>query len=332
MASKPSSQLIAGTDYPRNLVDFGRFFPNEAACLQYLENLRWRDGFLCPGCGESNSKIWRSSRDLVVCSHCRKHVSVTSDTIFHGTRTQLTKWFMAAWEITSQKYGANALGLQRVLGLGSYHTAWAWLHKFRRAMVRPDRDHLSGTIEVDESYVGGEEAGVAGRQSLKKAIVAIAVEVRGSRMGRIRLRRVLDVSGDSLETFVSDVVIPGSTIQTDGWSGYNGLNNLGFNHVPTVLSSSPDPAHVLMPAVHRVASLLKRWLLGTLQGAVAKEQLAYYLDEFTFRFNRRNSRSRGLLFYRLLEQSVAAAHTPTKALYMGTGRGRRRAKTVIRPG
>jgi len=306
-------------------VDFSRFFPDDLACLQYLEGLRWRDGFVCPGCGEGSEKTWRSSRGLIVCSHCRKQVSVTSDTIFHGTRTPLTKWFLAAWEITSQKYGANALGLQRILGLGSYQTAWAWLHKFRRAMVRPDRDHLSGIIEVDESYVGGEEAGVVGRRSLKKAIVAIAVEAKGSRIGRIRLRRVQDVSGASLGAFVSDVVVPGSTIQTDGWGGYRGLKGLGFNHVITVLSSSSDPAHVLMPAVHRVASLLKRWLLGTLQGAVAKEQLAYYLDEFTFRFNRRSSRSRGLLFYRLLEQAVAADHTPTNALYMGTGRGRRSA-------
>jgi transposase-like protein len=249
---------------------------------------------------------------------------VTAGTIFEGTRKPLRLWFKAMWELISPKYGANALGLQRVLGLRSYTTAWAWLHKLRRAMVRPGRDRLREYVEVDECYVGGEEAGVCGRQTIKKAIVAIAVEVKDNGFGRIRLRHVPDVSAPSLLGFVTDAVEPGSIVRTDGWPSYAGLGSLGFEHEVTVLSASPDPAHVEMPAVHRVASLLKRWLLGTLQGAISKEHLPFYLDEFTFRFNRRTSRARGLLFYRLVEQAVQIDHVSTKQLFKKTGRGPRR--------
>jgi transposase-like protein len=222
------------------------------------------------------------------------------------------------WELTSQKYGANALGLQRALGLGSYVTAWAWLHKLRRAMVRPGRDRLFGPVEVDESYVGGEEVGVHGRQTIKKAIVVIAVEMKKHGFGRIRLRHVPDVTGDSLTSFVTDVVQSGAVVQTDGWSGYAKLQSLGFDHEVTVLQNLSDPAHVHMPGVHRVAALLKRWLLGTLQGGISKEHLPYYLDEFTFRFNRRTSRARGLLFYRLISQAVQTEHTSTHELFAKT--------------
>jgi transposase-like protein len=330
MASPANSQPRppqprAGVDYPPNRVEFDRLFPDDAACFEYLGQLRWPQGFICPRCGTAEAP-WKTSRGLLLCPRCRKHASITAGTIFHRTRTPLRSWFLAAWEITSQKYGANALGIQRVLGLGSYQTAWAWLHKFRRAMVRPDRDKLHGVVEVDESYVGGEEAGAPGRGTIKKSIVAIAVERKGKEMGRIRLGHIHDVSAKSLVGFVSDAVDPGSTIQTDGWLGYRGLRARGFAHSVTVLSASPDPAHVLMPAVHRVASLLKRWLMGTLQGGIAQEHLPYYLDEFTFRFNRRRSRARGLLFYRLLQQAVQHQHTPTAQLYKATGRGRRSPK------
>ena len=261
---------------------------------------------------------------MLLCRHCRAESRLTAGTILEGTRKPLRLWYRAMWQLTSQKYGANALGLQRVLGLGSYTTAWAWLHKLRRAMVRPGRDRLHGCVEVDESYVGGEEPGVRGRETIKKAIVAIAVEVEGNKsIGRVRLRHVPDVSGPSLQGFVTDVVDPGAIVHTDGWPSYAGLSTLGFEHHVTVISASPSPAHVLMPAVHRVASLLKRWLLGTLQGAVSVEHLPYYLDEFTFRFNRRASRARGMLFYRLVEQAVQIDHVTTKALSKNTGRGPR---------
>ena len=215
------------------------------------------------------------------------------------------------WFVTSQKHGVSALGLQRVLGLGSYQTAWAWLHKLRRAMVRPGRDRLSGVVEVDETYVGSaSEEGVRGRGSERKAIIVIAAEENGSGIGRIRLLSVPDVSGSTLQGFVEQAVAPGSVVHTDGWRSYSGLEAKGYKHRVTKVSRSEELAHELMPRVHRVASLLKRWLLGTHQGAVSVSHLAYYLDEFTFRFNRRTARSRGMLFYRLAEQAVAIDPAP----------------------
>jgi transposase-like protein len=211
------------------------------------------------------------------------------------------------WYVTSQKFGGNALGLKRVVGFDSYQTAWTWLHKMRRAMVRPGRDRLSGNVEVDETYVGGAEAGVSGRETYKKAIVAIAVEVLSPKgFGRVRLRRVPDVSAASLTPFVCDMIVPGSIVRTDGWRGYDRIHKHGYTRDRAVLADSGDPAHVAMPGVHRIASLLKRWLLGTHHGAVSNKHLDSYLDEYTFRFNRRSARARGLLFYRLVEQAMQA--------------------------
>jgi transposase-like protein len=316
-----ASDLTAGVDYPRNRLEFDEFFPDEASCLAYMERLRWPRGFVCPRCGWEGDP-WCSSRGLLVCQECERRTSVLSGTIFHRTRSPLRTWFLAAWEITSQKYGTNALGLQRVLGLKSYQTAWAWLHKFRRAMVRPGRDRLDGIIEVDEAYVGGVEDGARGRQTETKAIVAIAVEVMDEkRLGRVRMRPVPDVKAASLGPFVKDVVESGATVLTDGWSGYTDVAALGYDHVVINQSASPDPAHVVLAGPHQVASLVKRWLLGTYQGGVSKAQLPYYLDEFTFRFNRRGSRARGLLFYRLIEQAAEVPYTSTAQLYQGTGRG-----------
>jgi transposase-like protein len=206
--------------------------------------------------------------------------------------------------MTSQKSGASALGLQRVLGFGSYETAWSWLHKLRRAMVRPGRDRLKGTVEVDEAFVGGVSSGT-GRDGMGKALVAIAAQEDGNGIGRIRLARVPDASSSSLHGFIQQAIAPGSTVHTDGWAPYQGLEKLGYSHTITRLKGKGKEAAVeLLPRVHRVASLLKRWLLGTHQGAVGATHLDYYLDEFTFRFNRRRSASRGKLFFRLLEQAV----------------------------
>ena len=316
-----AAQLRAGVDYPTDLSQFDRFFPDEEACAGYLQGLRWPEGFVCPKCGHAG-EAWRMRRGLFLCSQCRAQTSVTAGTIFEGTRKPLKLWFIAAWEITSHKYGANATDIKRMLGFKSYETAWSWLHKLRRAMVRPDRERLLGMVEVDEIYVGGEEKGVHGRETEKKAIVAVAVEVVDEkRLGRVRLRRVADVSGDALRPFVEEAVEPGSSVLTDAWGGYTGLSGLGYDHLVVNQSASPDPAHVLMQAVHRIAALVKRWLLGTYQGAVSREHLNYYLDEYTFRFNRRSSRSRGLLFHRLLEQAVQTEPSPTHAFFLGTGRG-----------
>jgi transposase-like protein len=222
------------------------------------------------------------------------------------------------WFVTSQKNGVSALGLQRVLGFGSYETAWTWLHKLRRAMVRPGRDRLAGSVEVDEIYVGGPEEGMRGRDTETKAIVVVAAEKAGNSIGRIRLRRATDVSGDSLIRFVKEAVTSGSVVHTDGWLGYSGVVKAGYKHHVTVISHSTELAHELMPRVHIVASLLKRWLAGTHQGGVQNHQLDYYLDEFTFRFNRRHSKARGLLFHRLVQQAVAVDPAPYRSL-IGTG-------------
>lgn len=255
------------------------------------------------------------TRGLWLCAGCRRQSSVISGTIFQGTRLPLVTWFRAMWYVTSQKNGTSALGLQRVLGLGSYQTAWSWLHKLRRAMVRPGRERLNGVVEVDESYVGGEEDGTFGRYTRTKAIVAIAVEIHSPKgFGRIRVQQIAGVAAADLTPFIQSAVAPGAMIHTDGWSGYNEIVQHGYKRTKTVISSGGDPAHISMPGVHRVAALLKRWLLGTHQGAVSRKHLDYYLDEFTFRFNRRASASRGKLFYRLLQQAVRVNPAPYRSL------------------
>jgi transposase-like protein len=297
-------------DYPQDLIEFDARFATEEACRDYLMKLRWPDGFTCPKC--QGHQGWTTKRNLLVCTGCQYQASLTAGTIFQGTRKPLTTWFKAIWWITTQKNGASAMGLQRILGLKTYYTAWTWLHKLRRAMVRPGRDKLSGRVEIDETFLGGLEEGVRGRKTEKKALIVIAAEEDGRGIGRIRLNRVPDASQATLHRFIHRTVEPGSTIHTDGWESYKGLD--GYLHDVTALQKRKEPAHELLPRVHQVASLLKRWLLGTHQGAVSHEHLDYYLDEFTFRFNRRKSRSRGKLFYRLLQQAVALEPTPYKDL------------------
>ena len=222
------------------------------------------------------------SDGLLRCRICNGRTSLTAGTIFQDTRKPLRTWFLAMWFVTSQKNGVSALGLQRVLGLGSYETAWTWLHKLRRAMVRPGRDGLTGAVEVDEIYVGGAEAGVRGRETEAKAIVAVAAEKTGRGIGRIRLRRIMDVSGDSLIPFVREAVVPGCVVHTDGWSGYSGLAKAGYLHEIVVISRGDELAHEVLPRVHMAASLLKRWLTGTHQGGVQHRHLDYYWTSSPF--------------------------------------------------
>lgn len=301
-------------DFPKELAEFERRFSTDAACRAYLLQLRWPDGFRCPRCGQAKGWPVRD-RGLMQCTSCGRQTSVTAGTIFQDIRTPLPVWFRAMWAVTSQKTGISALGLQRELGLRSYKTAWAWLHKLRRAMVRPGRDRLTGHVEVDEAYIGGVHPGRGGRQTETKALVAVAVQVEArQRLGRIRLRRLVDASGESLTGFVQDVIEPGSLVHTDGWMGYEPLKRTGYRHRITFLQGQAKSPSQLLPHVHRVVSLLKRWLLGTHHGAVTHEHLDYYLDEFTFRFNRRRSRSRGMLFFRLAQQAVAVDPAPYESL------------------
>jgi transposase-like protein len=229
---------------------------------------------------------------------------VTAGTIFDKTRTPLTTWFEAAWHLTTAKNGMSAKTLERTLGT-SYRVAWTMLQRFRVAMVDAERKQLSGDVEVDETFVGGVKQGSKRGLGTTKNIVVIAVEIKKPKgFGRVRMRHVQFTSGSSLLPFIRDVLAPGTVVHTDGWHGYSKLPEYGYKHKITVLSSSGDPAHVSMPGVHRVSSLLKRWVLGTHQGSIVPRHLQSYLEEFTFRFNRRTSRSRGLVFRRLLEQAV----------------------------
>jgi len=308
-------ELIVQEDYPRTLKDLEARFSNEQACRDYLCALRWPQGFLCVRCG--GSKTWQLRSGRSQCAACGHQLSVTAGTVFQDTRTPLTTWFRTMWWMTSQKNGISALGLQRVLGLGSYQTAWTCLHKLRYAMVRPDRERLSGTVEVDEAWLGGLETGVVGRQIESKVLIAVAVEEDGKGIGRIRMRFIPDASASSLIGFVQESVESGAVVHTDGWKGYASLQTNGYVHRVTVLKKNKESASELLPRVHLVISLLKRWLLGTHQGAVHPEHLDLYLEEFTFRFNRRKSRSRGKLFYRLAQQAVAVQPTTYRSIVDG---------------
>jgi transposase-like protein len=250
-----------------------------------------------------------------MCCGCGDRTSVTAGTIFDRTRTPLTVWFTACWLLASGKDGISALSVKRTLEVGSYQTAWAMLHRLRSVLVRPGRERLGGIVEVDETYIGGKESGLSGgRAKGKKVLTGIAVEIREPKgFGRCRMLPLADASAASLHPFVTDHVEPGATVITDGWQGYRGLDKLGYTHERrsqrAATAQGEDPGE-LLPGVHRVASLAKRWLLGTHQGAVDEKHLVSYLNEFVFRFNRRHSPSRGMVFYRVLE--LAVAHDPVR--------------------
>ena len=302
----------AGKDYPRNWSEFLDWFATEEACLNYLEKLRWPRGFVCPSCGVVDEP-YRSSRARLVCRSCGHQGTVTAGTIFDKTRTPLRVWLSGAWYVTNQKLGVSALGLKRVLGLGSYETAWTMLHRLRRAMVRPDREPLKGVVEVDETYLSISDREAPMPEELRKkrksrthqVLVVIAVELHEPKgFGRIRLQRIDNDSAEQVIPFVQANIQPGAQIRTDGSAAYRSLSDLGYQHHRTIMLGSPTPAHTSMAGVHRVASLIKRWILGTHHGSVQPGHLDAYLDEYVFRFNRRTSSSRGLLFYRLLQQAV----------------------------
>ena len=306
MVSISSELLESGRDYPSNWVDFINWFPDNPACLSFLQKLRWPEGFVCPRC-QWKGDPYVGTRNRLLCSKCRHQTSITAGTLFEKTRTPLTCWFAAAWYITNEKHGVSAQGLQRLPGLGSYQTAWTMLHRYRAAMVDPLRTKLSGIVEVDETYVGGVDPGNirASDKTSKKSIVAVAVELKQPKgFGRLRLLRLEEATQESLTHFIVDNIAPGSTIRTDGSAVYHNIHEFGFQRDKQVILGSDVPAHEKLVGVHRVASLLKRWLPGTHQGAVGAGHIDAYLNEYAFRFNRRSSRSRGLLFFRLMELAV----------------------------
>ena len=300
----------------RTLAKFEQRFATEGACRAYLARLRWPAGFCCPQCTTSGS--WTTTRCLLMCRRCGYQASVTAGTIFHRTRLPLQDWFRAMWWMTDQKQRLSALGLQRLLGIGSYRTAWLWLQKLRRAFVLPDLDRLGGRVEVDEIRMGRIEAGRGRRYLESNALVAIAAQIDGKGIGRIRLRQIPTASPNQLIAFVKHVSEPSSIIITDGWKAYAGLKHEGFKHRPRLISASRKTASVLLPRVHRVASLLQRWLVSTHQGALSQNQLDLYLNEFTVQFNRRTSKDRWKLFCKLVAQAVVIESAPYSRLVAST--------------
>jgi transposase-like protein/Zn ribbon nucleic-acid-binding protein len=291
-------------DFPRTLRELHKRFNDEKACRDYLQKIRWPDGPQCTRCNAS--RLWeRNNRPLLKCSKCGYEISILAGTIFQDTKMPLSIWFDAIWWLTNQKSGVSALGLQRALELNRHNTAWKMLHKLRVAMVRPGQDRLSGEIEVDEVFIGGEN---------NKQLVGVAAQMDGKGTGRIRLQKISDRSGQVLQKFVEQHVAPGSTIVTDGLKSYCGVEDAGYIHKPMkkpyFWEGKDGDADELLPRVHRVASILKRWYYGTYHGRIDPKHLDTYLNEFTFRFNRRTSKSRGMLFYRLLENAVAISPNP----------------------
>jgi transposase-like protein len=294
-------------EFPKNLPDFDRLFPDNEACLAFLEWVRWGKSFGCQKCG--HDRYWQTATGLRQCRACEFKNSVKTNSIFEKSKLGLKMWFYAIWWITSQKNGVSALSLQRFLGIGSYETSWLLLHKIRSAMIFSDRSLLNGDIEVDEAFLGGIRTGKRGRGADGKQLIVIAAEFSGSKkIGRIRIQRSPDASAESLEAFIKKNTAPKSTIHTDGWRGYNGVAGLGYEHKPQK-SGLVDPDE-LLPRINIVTALLKRWILGTHQGRMDLKHMDSYLEEFVFRFNRRTSKVRGLLFQRVIENSFNTDPSP----------------------
>ena len=306
-----SSKLPRDDGIPGTLVSFMARFSDEETCAALLRRWKYPRGFSCSRCGHDQA-WYLSGRKVDECTACHRQQSLTSGTVFHGTRKPLRLWFAALFLFASSKRGISALELQRQLGLGSQQTAWTWLHKLRSLVGERAVTMLRGTVEVDETYVGGVEEGKLGRGADKKALVAAAIEAPRTKnhFGRVRLSIVEDASANSLTEFVEALVKPGSYIVTDGWHSYGTLPEKGFRHRSITLYRTGLKAHRALPGVHRVFALLDRMLFGTYQGAVRIKHLQKYLDEYEFRFNRRKSQSRGLVFQRLLSCAVARKPLP----------------------
>jgi transposase-like protein len=310
-------------DLPDDLPSFLARFGADEQCRAYLFAARWPEGFRCLGCG--HDRAWAHKVRLIYeCAACGKQHSLLAGTIFEQTKTGLARWFLAIFLVTSSKGGISAMELKRQMGFGSYQTAWSWLHKIRRAMVRPERARLSERVEADETYVGGPKPGKPGRGAAGKVKVAGAVEsghgkARGRRLGRLRLAVVPDASARSLEGFLGRNVARPATIATDGLSGYAGLDTAGYTHEPLDLSATWGDAALRLPAIHLVFGLAKRWLLGTHHGAVRQKHLPAYLDEFVFRFNRRTAKNLSHRFGRVIEHAVRIEPTTYRALVSQPG-------------
>lgn len=298
---------------PRNAIEFDDLYRDEDACVQALVDARWPGGFVCPVC--ECDRCWeREDRLLFDCVECGHQVSPTAGTLFHGAKLPLRKLFRLVYLLVCEKSGTNMCALARQVGV-AYNTAMLWARKIRHAMVRPGRARLSGTVEVDETTLGGPAEGHIGRSlGPNQALVLVLVEEDTPGVcGRVRLEVVESGASEHLKPAVQDNVCPGSTVRTDGWLGYSGIEADGFIRDIRKLKGGPSATEEL-PLVHRIASLLKSFVGGVLHGRWTKPWLQQTLDEFTFRFNRRHSHRRPLLFNRVLESGLTR-RSPTRAQF-----------------
>lgn len=305
---------------PTSLVAFSRMFPSDKECAEYLYQIRWPKGFTCPRCGVSGGYAVQARR-VIECSNpaCQYQSSLTAGTVLHRTKQSIHSWFWAAYLVTTLTPSISAKQFQEQLGIGTYETAFCMLHKLRSALVAPGRDRLRGEVEVDEGYIGGKEEDCIGRGAIDKQIVAGAVEIvrwvdakTGKpriRCGRVRLEAIPDVTGATLRKFVVTNVAKGTKVITDGLSSYSFVKKAGFKHVVQSGGAKSDS----LPYFHRVISNLKTWLKGTFHGRVEPKHLQAYLNEFTFRFNRRFLK--GKAFNRALGLATEAISPTYDELY-----------------
>jgi transposase-like protein len=301
--SEASNQNHKKQPFPRSLPEFQRMFPDEVACAAYLEAAHWPDGFVCPTCGTLGEPFRFANRPRILrCRKCRRDTGLMAGTVMKDTHMPLSVWFWAAYLVASQTPGMSAIQFQRQLGIRCYETAFLMLHKLRAGMVRPDQDRIGGLpdqhVEADESWVGGRTRG-KGRGVHNQVLVVGAVEVRwrqkdsqlnkrraGRYAGRVRLAIVPDRSTDSLCGFIKNAVAPDTMVVTDGWDAYRGLSKLGYNPFLIPARGDPEVTEGYLPMIHLVFSNLKTWLRGIHHG-VSQQHLQAYLNEYTFRFNRR---------------------------------------------
>ena len=291
------------TKGPGTVVEFTERFPDESACMEFLRKTRWPNGFVCPRCkGRESVRI--ATRRLEQCKACRHQTSLTAGTVLQGTRKPLRLWFLAMFFLGRHKTGISALQLQKDLGLGSYKTAWTWMHKLRSALGERAGFRLTGLVEADETYVGGRrQPGGRGRALVPgKSVIAAVVEDRGERAGALRMAVVPDVSQAQLGPFVRGAIDQArAVVVSDAWTGYGDLTKHGADHCP-IVQGDPKNAATLLPWSHILFSNLKGWLRGTFHG-VSPKHLHRYLQEFVYRTNRRGLEAD--LFFYVLRRAVS---------------------------
>lgn len=302
-------------DFPKSEIEFDQRFFNESACFDYLFKMKWPTGFSCTQCG--HQAYWVSSKNIIICTRCEHQHSLTAGTIMDSSKKPIMYWFKAMWWFASRKSGINAINLKDLLGFGSYNTAWHWLQKLRRCTIRKDREKLSGNVEVDEFFIGGQKPGKRGRGSNGKTAVAAAVEKKSQKIGRIRLKVIPNCSANTLIPFISANIEPGSDVSTDGWKGYEPLDENTYRH-HKVFQNKADDKDSVLPGVHLVASLVKRVILGTHQGRFDPGYLQNYLDEYVFRFNRRTSNFIGKKFMRIVQQAISSTKITWRQIKVNT--------------